>query len=68
LVKALRSKNTISTEKTINRSIKTHKDNDINLKCYQMFKGTDLLAIEDMNYDKVLAIISEVGFYGIRKF
>lgn len=33
-----------------------------------MFKGTDLLAIEDMNYNKVLAIISEVGFDVIRKF
>lgn len=33
-----------------------------------MFKGTDLLAIEGMSYNTVLAIMSEVGYDGIKKF
>jgi transposase len=52
--------------KRINKN--TPKDIDINLKSYQMFKGTDLLAIEGMSYNTVLTIMSEVGFDGIKKF
>lgn len=33
-----------------------------------MFKGIDLLAIEGMSYSTVLAIMSEVGCDGIKKF
>lgn len=44
------------------------KDIDLNLKSYQMFEGTDLLAIEGMSYSTVLALMSEVGLEGIRKF
>jgi len=46
----------------------TPKDIDLNLKAYQMFEGTDLLAIEGMSYATVLSIMSEVGVEGIRKF
>lgn len=33
-----------------------------------MFEGSDLLAIEGMSYSTVLALMSEVGIEGIRKF
>lgn len=33
-----------------------------------MFEGTDLLAIEEMSYSTVLALMSEVGIKSIRKF
>lgn len=52
--------------KRINKN--TPKDIDINLKSYQMFKGTDLLAIEGMSYNTVLTIMSEIGYDGIKKF
>jgi len=52
--------------KRINKN--TPKNIDINLKSYQMFKGIDLLAIEGMSYSTVLAIMSEVGYDGIKKF
>ena len=41
---------------------------DLNLKSYQMFEGNDLLAIEGMSYSTVLALMSEVGVEGIKKF
>lgn len=52
--------------KRINKN--TPKDIDLNLKSYQMFEGTDLLAIEGMSYSTVLALMSEVGIDGIKKF
>jgi transposase len=54
------------TYKRINKN--TPKDIDLNLKSYQMFEGSDLLAIEGMSYSTVLALMSEVGIEGIRKF
>ena len=52
--------------KRINKN--TPKDIDLNLKAYQMFEGTDLLAIEGMSHSTVLALMSEVGIEGIKKF
>lgn len=52
--------------KRINKN--TPQNIDLNLKSYQMFEGTDLLAIEGMSYSTVLALMSEVGIEGIRKF
>ena len=52
--------------KRVNKN--TPKDIDLNLRSYQMFEGTDLLAIEGMSYSTVLALMSEVGLEGIRKF
>jgi transposase len=52
--------------KRINKNIP--KDIDLHLKSYQMFEGTDLLAIEGMSYSTALALMSEVGFEGIKKF
>lgn len=52
--------------KRINKN--TPKDIDLNLKSYQMFEGTDLLAIEGMSYSTILSLMSEVGSEGIKKF
>lgn len=52
--------------KRVNKN--TPKDIDLNLKSYQMFEGTDLLAIEGMSYSTVLTLMSEVGIEGIKKF
>src|SRR5690554_5542044 len=52
--------------KRINKN--TPKEIDLNLKSYQMFEGTDLLSIEGMSYSTVLALMSEVGIEGIKKF
>lgn len=52
--------------KRINKN--TPKDIDLNLKAYQMFEGTDLLAIEGMSFATVLTLMGEVGIEGIRKF
>jgi len=52
--------------KKINKN--TPKNLDMNLKAYQMFEGTDLLAIEGVSYSTVLSLMSEVGLEGIKKF
>jgi len=52
--------------KRINKN--TPKNIDLNLKSYQMFEGTDLLAIEGMSYSTVLALMSEIGMDGIKRF
>jgi transposase len=52
--------------KRINKN--TPRDIDLNLKSYQMFEGTDLLAIEGISYSTVLSLMSEVGIEGIKKF
>lgn len=52
--------------KRINKN--TPKNIDLNLKAYQMFEGNDLLAIEGMSYATTLALMSEIGVEGIRKF
>lgn len=54
------------THKRINKN--TPKEIDLNLKSYQMFEGTDLLAIEGMSFSTVLSLMSEVGLEGIKKF
>ena len=52
--------------KRVNKN--TPKNIDLNLKSFQMFEGIDLLAIEGMSYSTVLALMSEVGVEGIKKF
>ena len=63
------------TKKQYHIDPKTHKrinkntpKIDLNLKSYQLFEGTDLLAIEGISYSTVLALMSEVGLDGIKKF
>lgn len=52
--------------KKINKN--TPKNIDLNLMAYQHFEGVDLMAIEGMSYSTVLALISEVGVDGIKRF
>ena len=52
--------------KRVNKN--TPKDIDLNLKAYQLFEGTDLLAIEGMSFSTILSLMSEVGPDGIKKF
>lgn len=46
----------------------TIRDVDMNQMSYQYFEGIDLMAIEGVNDATVMAIISEVGLEGIKKF
>ena len=41
---------------------------DMNLLSYQYFEGIDLMAIEGINEGLIMAIMSEIGLEGIRKF
>lgn len=41
---------------------------DLNLMSYQMFEGTDLLAIEGVSFSTILTLMSEIGREGIFKF
>ena len=41
---------------------------DINQMAYQYFNGTDLMAIEGVSHSTVIALMSEVGYEGIKKF
>jgi len=52
--------------KKVNKN--TPKNIDLNLRAYQYFEGVDLMAIEGMSYSTVLAIMSEVGLEGIKRF
>jgi len=52
--------------KRINKN--TPKNIDLNLVAYQYFEGVDLMAIEGMSHATVLALISEVGLEGIKRF
>lgn len=40
----------------------------MNLLSYQYFEGIDLMAIEGINEGLIMAIMSEIGLEGIRKF
>jgi len=40
----------------------------MNQMAYQYFEGVDLMAIEGVNDATVMAIISEIGLEGIKKF
>lgn len=54
------------SHKRVNKN--TPKNIDLNLKSYQMFEGTDFMAIEGVSYSTVLSLMSEVGIEGIKKF
>jgi transposase len=54
------------SHKRINKN--TPKNIDLNLKSYQLLEGVDLFAIEGMSHSTVLALISEVGLSGIKRF
>jgi len=46
----------------------TIRGTDMNQMSYQYFEGVDLMAIEGVNDATIMAIISEIGLEGIRKF
>ncbi len=59
----------IATKKPHKRKNKnTIRDVDMNQMAYQYFEGVDLMAIEGVNDATVMAIISEIGLEGIKKF
>jgi len=59
----------VATAKPHKRKNKnTIKGADINQLAYQYFEGIDLMAIEGVNDATIMAIISEVGLEGIKKF
>jgi transposase len=59
----------IATPKKYKRKNKnTIKGTDMNFIAYQYFEGIDLMAIEGVNDATIMAIISEIGLEGIKKF
>ena len=59
----------VASKKTHKRKNKNGLNNtDMNQLSYQYFEGTDLMAIEGFNEGFVMALMSEVGLEGIKKF
>lgn len=59
----------IALEKPHKRKNKnTIKGVDMNQMSYQYFEGVDLMSIEGVNDATIMAIISEIGLEGIKKF
>lgn len=59
----------IASKKPYKRKNKnTIRDVDMNQMSYQYFEGIDLKAIEGVNDATIMAIISEIGLDGIKKF
>ncbi|HHB51905.1 MAG TPA: IS110 family transposase [Saprospiraceae bacterium] len=59
----------IATKKPYKRKNKnTIRGVDMNQMSYQYFEGIDLMAIEGVNDATIMAIISEIGLEGIKKF
>ena len=62
-------KNLKTDDKIYKRSNKNAPKNiDINQMAYQYFNGIDLMAIEGVSHTTVIALMSEVGYEGIKKF
>jgi transposase len=75
--KAIRqSINTDENKKLLKTSNKPHKrinknapkNFDLNQLSYQYFNGIDLMAIEGVSHSTVIALMSEVGYEGVKKF
>ncbi len=59
----------IASKKSYKRKNKnTIRDVDMNQMSYQYFEGIDLMAIEGVNDATIMALISEIGLEGIKKF
>jgi len=52
--------------KRVNKN--TPKNFDINQMAYKYFEGVDLMSIEGVSHNTVLAIMSEIGLEGFKKF
>lgn len=59
----------VATKKPYKRKNKnTIRGTDMNQIAYKYFEGVDLMAIEGVNDATIMALISEVGLKGIKKF
>jgi len=59
-------KTTDKPHKRINKN--APKNFDLNQLAYQYFNGIDLMAIEGVSHSTVIALMSEIGYEGIKKF
>lgn len=57
-----------SPKKYKRKNKNTIKGTDMNYIAYQYFEGVDLMEIEGVNDATIMAIISEIGLEGIKKF
>jgi transposase len=72
----LPSINSDENKKQLKTSDKPHKrinknapkNFDLNQVAYQYFNGIDLMAIEGVSHSTVIALMSEIGYEGIKKF
>ena len=64
------NKKTLKTEDKIYKRVNKNapKNMDLNQMAYQYFNGIDLMAIEGVSHSTVIALMSEVGYDGIKKF
>ena len=62
-------KNLKTDDKAYKRNNKNAPKNiDLNQMAYQYFNGIDLMTIEGVSHSTVIALMSEVGYEGIKKF
>ncbi len=59
-------KTTNKPHKRLNKN--APKNFDLNQLSYQYFNGIDLMAIEGVSHSTVIALMSEIGYDGIKKF
>ena len=59
-------KTTDKPHKRVNKN--APKNMDLNQLSYQYFNGIDLMAIEGVSHSTVIALMSEIGYDGIKKF
>jgi transposase len=64
------NKKVLKTEVKVHKRINKNapKNMDINQLAYQHFNGIDLMNIEGVSHNTVIALMSEVGYDGIKKF
>jgi len=64
------NKKRLKAEKKVHKRINKNapKNIDINQLAYQHFNGIDLMNIEGVSHNTVIALMSEVGYDGLKKF
>lgn len=65
-----KTKTALKAEKKVHKRINKNapKNMDINQLAYQHFNGIDLMNIEGVSHNTIIALMSEVGYEGIKKF
>ena len=63
-------KSSLYIEKKVHKRVNKNapQNMDLNLKSYQYFEGIDLMSIEGVSHSTIMAILSEVGPEGFKKF